>query len=387
MYTIHITPVSAESHADEDCRFLQSPFWAQFKSAHGWKAERYSVTAVKDSHSSVCTMSVLVRTFSKACFHFSIAYIPMAPELSFCTNEKPDTDSAVEKLGEYASLLAELSRALKTFLPAQTLCVRFDIPLDFYTCEDRDFYVTALTDFSKDAKLGLKKTRTDIQPPDTVLLDLQPSPDDMLARMKPKWRYNIKLAEKKGVQVTAYHAGDAGFDAALDVFYGLYETTAKRDGIAIHTKEYYRNLLESSKAGHAENADVPLVTLYIASHENDSLAAIITLFCKREAVYLYGASGNVKRNLMPAYLLQWTAVNDAKVYGSPVYDFYGMPPTDDEHHPMHGLYLFKTGFGGTIVHRPGSVDIPTDGLYRLYTAAENMRAFWHKKVLKVIRGR
>ncbi len=130
------------------------------------------------------------------------------------------------------------------------------------------------------------------------------------------------------------------------------------------------------------------ISLYLAKHEDDYLAGIITLFCKREAVYLYGASGNIKRNLMPAYLLQWTAIKDAKEYGCPVYDFYGMPPTDDENHPMHGLYLFKTGFGGAIVHRPGSFDIPLDEKnYRLYIRAEKFRAWFHKKFLKKLRGR
>ena len=90
---------------------------------------------------------------------------------------------------------------------------------------------------------------------------------------------------------------------------------------------------------------------------------------------------------MPAYLVQWTAIKDAKAFGSKIYDFYGMPPTDDENHPMHGLYLFKTGFGGAHVHRPGSFDIPLSSLYSFYTLAENARAFWNKKILKKIRGR
>ncbi|HAH62228.1 MAG TPA: methicillin resistance protein, partial [Treponema sp.] len=162
----------------------------------------------------------------------------------------------------------------------------------------------------------------------------------------------------------------------------LYRTTASRDGISIHSRQYYADLFSLSASERAKN-DAPLVTLYVARHENDNLAAIITLFSKREAVYLYGASGNLKRNLMPAYLLQWTAINDAKTYGSPVYDFYGMPPADDKNHPMYGLYLFKTGFGGNIVHRPGSIDIPLSPSYALYTAAEDVRAFYHKKIRKL----
>ena len=91
---------------------------------------------------------------------------------------------------------------------------------------------------------------------------------------------------------------------------------------------------------------------------------------------------------MPAYLLQWTAIQDAKRYGCPVYDFYGMPPTDDPSHPMHGLYLFKTGFGGTIVHRPGSFDVPVRPvMYKAYIVAERMRAFIFKKLVKKLHRR
>ena len=137
----------------------------------------------------------------------------------------------------------------------------------------------------------------------------------------------------------------------------------------------------------AAHKDAPLITVYIASHEGENLASIITLFSKSEAVYLYGASSNAKRNLMPAYLLQWTAICDAKSYGSVVYDFYGMPPSDDKNHPMYGLYLFKTGFGGRIVHRPGSLDFPLSPLYAPYAFAESARAFYHKRIKKILAGR
>ncbi len=90
---------------------------------------------------------------------------------------------------------------------------------------------------------------------------------------------------------------------------------------------------------------------------------------------------------MPAYILQWTAVCDAKQAGCAYYDLYGIPPSDDESHPMHGLYRFKTGFGGRVIHRVGSVDMPLRPfLYRVYTVLENGRAFWFKRVRKLFRG-
>lgn len=352
----------AESAAEEErARFLQSDFWAEFKAGHGWRHRRFEFGAASARFSA----SVLVRDFAVLGLRFSLAYVPLAPE---CPPDMPAED--------YGALLLAFARALRSYMPRNTLCVRIDPPVDCAELAGRSACVAAYSRF-------IKKAAVDVQPPDTVLLDLSPSSDALLAAMKPKWRYNIRLAQRKGVSVTAYRAGSSTEQelvSALDVFYGLYETTAMRDGIAIHAREYYLDLLRRSDARNC-------VTLYIARHEDDNLAAIITLFCAREAVYLYGASGNVKRNLMPAYLLQWTAINDARSFGSAVYDFYGMPPTDDESHPMHGLYLFKTGFGGRVVHRPGSFDVPASPLYGLYAAAEKARAFWHKRIKKLLAGR
>ena len=118
-----------------------------------------------------------------------------------------------------------------------------------------------------------------------------------------------------------------------------------------------------------------------ASDGNEEpLGAIITMFYKDEATYLYGASSNEHRNLMSTYLLQWQAIKDAKEYGCKVYDFYGIPPTDEPSYPMVGLYRFKTGFGGKIVHRIGSIDVfRSKILYKLYSWLEKLRSVYYKK--------
>ena len=201
------------------------------------------------------------------------------------------------------------------------------------------------------------------------------------AGMKSKWRYNIRLAEKKDVKIKKSCAEDADFEKSIDTFYDLYRITSERDGIALHSKSYYLDLFKYAQQMPA----APKISLYTAEHEGMPLAAIITLFTEKQAVYLYGASSNEKRNLMPAYLLQWTALCDAKKHGCVSYDFYGIPPTDDESHPMHGLYRFKTGFGGSIVHRIGSIDVPLSLLYMPYTFAEKLRLIWFKKLKKLLR--
>lgn len=370
-------------------RFLQSVFWAAFKSENGWTARSFSVSAVDETGTKYnCTISILLRKFRFAFFNFSIAYIPLAPELSPFTDnfesvENADASNSIEYIGQYANFLSEFSANVKKYLPENILCFRFDLPIDFYDCESRDFYVNSLKTLALARYTKIRKPLTDIQPPDTTILDLTKPAEQILASMKPKWRYNIRLAEKKGVKINFFTANSEDFSKAIDEFYALYKETASRDGIAIHNKSYYTDLFELAK----KMPDSPEIRLYIASHEGDNLAGIITLFCKKEAVYLYGASGNIKRNLMPAYLLQWTAINDAISYGSKVYDFYGMPPVEDEHHPMYGLYRFKTGFGGKIIHRPGSVDVPANALYPVYECAERLRAFYHKRIKKILAGR
>jgi hypothetical protein len=188
--------------------------------------------------------------------------------------------------------------------------------------------------------------------------------------MKPKWRYNIGLAEKRGVLVR--RADEEG----LDVFYALLRETAKRDGISIHGKEYYETLFAHCRdySPGSQGRGALEVRLYLAEHQGEVLAAVILLFRETQGVYLYGASSDHKRNLMAPYALQWRALRDAKAAGCLQYDLFGIPPNEDPGHPMAGLYRFKTGFGGRIIHRPGSWDYTYRPLAkRLFTTAEALR--------------
>ena len=375
MYSIKLSPITKQ--IPEPYHFLQTRFWASFKAMHGWTPYFFEGTATKADNSSIkFNITVLVRKLKS---FISIAYIPLGIELPKAARETLASDSEQKALytDEYLFLLQDTARELKKLLPPTVFCIRFDPPIEFFTNEEREEYLRMYKKAYKGEKICLKKSPTDVQPPDTVLLALDKSEEELLSAMKPKWRYNIRLAEKKGVTVKA-----AGAES-IDSFYKVFMETAARDRIAVHGKDYYKSLLELS----ADGAHVK-TTLYIAEHEGETLAGIITLFTDTEAVYLYGASSDNKRNLMPAYLLQWTAIQDAKKFGSKVYDFYGIPPTDDEHHPMHGLYRFKTGFGGTVVHRAGSFDMPVKPvLYAFYILLEKLRAFYFKKVRKLLKHR
>ena len=333
---IERTELSACDHA---ASFLQSGFWGAFKARFGWEPLAFNV---------VCdTTGPLLVLRRKLAAGMSLAYIPWGPEL-------PADFPVDDTLRGVA--LKELALALKDLLPSDTVFIRFDPP-----------WYTMAAD-APQIPTPFVRAGADIQPPDTVLIDLRQPLESVLAQMKPKWRYNAKLAIKKGVTVRLACAGE------IDLFYDLLKETARRDGIAIHSFEYYRTLLSDSSFK---------INLYLAEHEGDVLAGIVTLFRGQEAVYLYGASSDKKRNLMAPYALQLKAMEDARAAGCSEYDLFGIPPNDDPSHPMAGLYRFKTGFGGRIIHRPGSWDFPCRPLiYRLFRSAETL-----KKNLRTLKKR
>ncbi len=434
MFDIKIKKIDSSAH-ENDGTFLQTPFWCEFKARHGWTYRRFEIEytlpplnaeegceksktapVVDALENTVKTeVAVLNRSFAKEMF--SIAYIPLFPKLPYeCTPEEvldkafsDDTeDEVVEPVEtttnsvlinqeiitpetqtiEFAHFLSELAAALKPELPSNTIAIRFDPDVSFNSPEDRDLFNYGLKTVSYADRLKLRKNSVDIQPPDSTLVDLTGTEEEILEKMHSKWRYNIRLSERKGVVIHRYLGNDINLSEKIDKFYELTKITNSRDGNASHAKAYYADLIKSSADEISNGHDVPIISLYIAEHEGEEIASIMTLFSHDEAIYLYGASSNNKRNLMPNHLLQWTAMKDAKAYGSKYYDMYGMPPEGkDENHPMHGLYMFKANFGGKNIHRTGSWDIPLKAIYHPYSTAEKLRAFWHKKVIKKFKGR
>jgi lipid II:glycine glycyltransferase (peptidoglycan interpeptide bridge formation enzyme) len=285
--------------------------------------------------------------------------VPWGPELP---EDFPTQDEARNQA------LQELAGALQAFLPENTAFIRFDPP--WYTEGSETDPPKIYPPFSP--------AGADVQPADTVLVDLTGSEEGILKNMKTKWRYNIQLAHKRGVLVR--QTGEE----ELNRFYELLKETGKRDRIAIHSSEYYTSLFthyrEYIKEG--QNQEAMDLRLYLAEHEGEVIAALVALFRGNTGVYLYGASSDHKRNLMAPYALQWKAMRDARAQGCTVYDLFGIPPREDPDHPMAGLYRFKTGFGGRIIHRPGSWDYTYRPLVRgLFNTLETLR----KKIRKVKR--
>jgi lipid II:glycine glycyltransferase (peptidoglycan interpeptide bridge formation enzyme) len=331
--------------------FLQSALWGAFKARFGWK-ERAFLVEWMDEQGQGETLPLLA-LYRRIAPGVGMTYVPWGPELPAFYHDAKRRFAALD----------DLAHGLRHFLPRNTAFLRFDPP--WHVQEGG-------------SSPHAKRAAADIQPPDTVLVDLKSAEQDILVAMKPKWRYNTILAKKKGVVVERLD------EAGLELFYRLLTETASRDGIAIHHFEYYQTLFEvcrNSTIAHNENTiahnsgSVPAeLRLYAAFHEGETLAAIVVLFRGKEATYLYGASSNNKRNLMAPYALQWQAMRDAKEAGCEIYDLFGIPPNDNPDHPMYGLYRFKTGFGGAIVHRCGSWDYVYRPVCRaLFNAAEKTR--------------
>ncbi|MBI5305162.1 MAG: peptidoglycan bridge formation glycyltransferase FemA/FemB family protein [Chloroflexi bacterium] len=195
-----------------------------------------------------------------------------------------------------------------------------------------------------------------IQPQTTIHVDLTRDLATILAQMKPKWRYNIRLAERKGVTVREGKVCDIG------LFYHLLEITRTRDQFAIHSRDYYRAALDLL----GECAQ-----LFIAEHAGDALAAIFVTAVGDEAIYLFGASSNEQRERMPNHALHWAAMQWAKARGCARYDLWGLGATTNaDESAAHGLYQFKQGFGGTFVQYAGARDVIfSHWKYALYARA------------------
>ncbi|HZO71590.1 MAG TPA: peptidoglycan bridge formation glycyltransferase FemA/FemB family protein [Ktedonobacteraceae bacterium] len=183
-----------------------------------------------------------------------------------------------------------------------------------------------------------------IQPLRTIVLDLAPDEETLLAQMKEKWRYNIRLAARKGVTVR-----DAASIDDLRLWYDLLQVTSQRDQFGVHTFDYYRRAWELFvSTGKAR--------LLLAEHEGRLLAGIFVALFARQGIYLYGASSNEQRQLMPNYLLQWEAIRWSRQQGARLYDFWGIPDTDAEDEAMAGVYRFKRGWGGRVAQFPGGYE-------------------------------
>ena len=295
------------------------------------------------------------------------AYVPYGPEL--------------EPLSEnQGAFLEELSESLRSYLPPSCVMIRYDLLWQSPWAAEDSFFdkkgswlgppnnrIQEMRLNYNTVKWNLRKAPTNILPSNTIFLDLKKEPDKLLSAMKPKTRYNIKLSERKGVQVRT-----AGIDE-IEIWNQLYLETTSRNGIFLNDIDYFKTVLATRPDKNSVK-----VKLLIAEFNGLPLAAMFLVVAGRRCSYLYGASSSMHRNLMPTYALQWYAINLAQEHGCVEYDMFGVSPGADENHPMSGLYKFKNGFGGNIFHSLGCWDYPLlADEYVQHTAREMNRQGYH----------
>jgi lipid II:glycine glycyltransferase (peptidoglycan interpeptide bridge formation enzyme) len=322
---------------------LQSYEWGEFKTCFGWRPVR---VALEEEGKLIAGISILKRNIPL--IKHSLYYAPRGPIADLADSE------LMHKLLEAVEKEADHDRAV-------TLKIDPEIP-------EEEIRTTANL-----KTLGFEKAAKQVQPRATFILDLDRDLDVILKSFEEKTRYNIRLAEKKGVTI-AEDPSETGIRA----FCGLYHETAKRDNFLVHPDAYYQKLREIMfPAG--------LGTNFIAYYEGKPIAAVIILAFGRKIWYMYGASASEYRNVMPNHLLHWAVIQWAKDKGFKEYDLWGIPAKPHEHHPLFGVYRFKKGFNGRLVKYIGAYDFPYSPL--LYFALEHGVAWWQNVRSLITKGK
>ncbi len=291
---------------------LQTGEWGELKAAFGWKSVRI-----------INEKSGIQILFRKLPLGFTIGYIP---KLAVSVQQLAYS----QQLWHETDLVCKEHRAI--FLKLEP---------DMWEGE----HPSGITNYPL-----LITSPHNIQPPRTIIIDIKGSEDEILSRMKQKTRYNIRLAQKKGVTVRPWDD--------LESFHKMMLLTGGRDGFGVHSLEYFQRayvLLHSKQKGE----------LLLAEFEGKPLAALFVARNGNRSYYLYGASTDEERNRMPTYLLQWEAMKWAKACGCEEYDLWGVPDEEEatleanfekRHDGLWGVYRFKRGFGGQVKRAAQAMD-------------------------------
>ncbi|MCW2277505.1 lipid II:glycine glycyltransferase FemX [Heliophilum fasciatum] len=209
-----------------------------------------------------------------------------------------------------------------------------------------------------------------VQPRYVFRLDISDDLDKVFARFHQKTRYNIRLAEKRGVVID-----DQVGKEELPVFYQVLKETCERDNFLVRSYSYFEDMWDNL-------VEQGLGKLFLARYEGQVIAGTLALINGKTAWYLYGASSNQYRNVMPNYLIQWKMINWAKANGCNLYDFRGVPGHVGEDHPLYGLVRFKKGFNGDYVEFIGEYDrVYQPLMYRFWNFAEPLYQNTVRKLL------
>jgi lipid II:glycine glycyltransferase (peptidoglycan interpeptide bridge formation enzyme) len=196
----------------------------------------------------------------------------------------------------------------------------------------------------------------------TMIVDLNKTEDELMAQMKQKTRYNVRLAQKKGVTVRE-ESNDAGFE----IFIKLYMETCRRQGYFGHTYSYHKTIWDTFKDSNAH---------ILIAYFNEIPVAAFELFSFHDVLYYpYGGTSVEYRNTMAANLLMWETIKLGKKLNASVFDMWGSAPPDyNDSHGYAGFTRFKEGYGAEFTELVGSYDLlcnPT--LYNLYNGLNTLR--------------
>ncbi|MFD1768744.1 lipid II:glycine glycyltransferase FemX [Sphingobacterium suaedae] len=352
----------------------QTAYWSKVKSLQGVDSKAFDFKVkytdlLAGSMDNTYVIGDLLVILQMLDSEHCLAYVPYGPEI----------EPSAENQGYF---LEQLSESLRTFLPANCILIRYDLSWESQWAKEGDCYdihgnwiglpdrkIQEIRLNFNTENWALRKANTDILPSNTIFMDLRQNNDDLLGAMKSKTRYNIHLANRKGVVVRAL-----GLES-LETWYTLYRETALRNNFVLHDIQYFRIVLTARANNTASPADVYLL---VAEVDDKPLAAMFLVISAHRATYLYGASASTDRNYMATYALQWRAMQFAKENGCAEYDFFGIAPHADPAHPLYGLYRFKSGFGGHVYRRMGCWDYPLhQQKYNYYSSMEFKNQAYH----------
>lgn len=349
---------------------LQSWEWGEVKGQTGWSPLRY---VLEDAQGRVVGAFQLLLRRAPARLPFTIGYIPKGPIVDWTDSGVPGAELPAGRLQEPV-LDVILDSIQQVAQRERCLFVKIDPNVDEESETGRQLLETLRARgwvFSQE-QIQFKNTAISElwvapdQGADTEQIDAEQIDAELLTQMKSKWRYNIRLAERRGVTIRSGTPDD------FADFYQLYASTSQRDNFAIRPFDYYKTVWRTFWRAQQDLDNASGGVLLLAEHpdEGQPLAGVFLMRYGETVWYFYGASSERRRRDMPNYLLQWRALQWANREGSTVYDWWGAP-TDlsDPNDRMAGVWRFKQGFGARFQSHIGAWDwSPWPFVYRAYLA-------------------
>jgi lipid II:glycine glycyltransferase (peptidoglycan interpeptide bridge formation enzyme) len=324
---------------------LQTWEWGELKSRYGWDVDHRVWRDESGKPLAAALLLSRVQSIPLVGGSLKILYCPKGPLLDW---SNPIRTQVLQDLQQYT----QDQRAIYLKMDPELVIAK-----GFEEAASYEPDLRAANIVRRIEKSGWEISNQQIQFKNTFWIDLNPSEEQLLVNMKQKTRYNIRLAEKKGVQVR-----QAGLDD-MEMIYAMYAETALRDGFIIRPKGYYLDVWRTFM-------DAGMASPLLAEVDGDTVAGLFLFHFGSRSWYIYGMSRDLHREKMPNYLLQWAAIKRSKQLGCDTYDLWGAPDEFNEADRMWGVYKFKEGLGGKVVQTTGAFDYPASRFK--YTIVQNV---------------